>query len=168
MAFSLLRALNPASKHSGIRYALAHGHPCQGKEMLDKTVSENVAAVFAPQAGYADYFFPLFNLIIGNHYDFTLDGDEDAKGGAKGMLDYLLFPLLARKIIGDYFQDGNNQNLYYCLMTLMVALPLETTRLSVGFTLTGLLLPIVVLINFIKDLICPPEEPEISFRLPLD
>ncbi|USQ12972.1 hypothetical protein J2N86_09685 [Legionella lytica] len=41
--FSFFRALNPASCNSGVTYRFGGSDdPCQGKEMIDSLVSENI------------------------------------------------------------------------------------------------------------------------------
>ncbi len=104
---SFFRALNPRSKQSGITYARTWIHaPCKDTEIIDKTVGEHFDSLFFFQKKISEgisvtdwrdlaYFSKLkaiYRFILGTHYENWMHGLEDSKGGAKGALDYLIFP----------------------------------------------------------------------------
>ncbi len=150
MALSFFRALNPTSEDSGIVYCLAGDHPCQGLEMIDSTVFENIRAAFKKDLDYFSGLSATYNILIGHHYDLHLRGHVDSKGGSKGALDYLIFPLIARKLIADTYLDERSENGFSNALAWAVAIPLELTRFSAAIALALLLAPIVALVHIIK------------------
>ena len=83
-----------------------------------------------------------YNIIIGTHYPF--------KGqGKKGALDYLIFPLVARKLFMDAVQE--DCSIGYVFVVFLVALPLELVRHSAAIALTLLLAPIVAVKHIMPD-----------------
>lgn len=158
MALSFFRALNPTSKDSGIVYCLAGNNPCQGKEMIDSTVSENIRAAFNSDLDYFSGLSTTYNILVGNHYDLYLTGRVDSKGGSKGALDYLIFPLVARKLISDTYLNERREHGFSNALAWAVAIPLEITRFSAAIALTLLLAPIVALVHLIK--VCLPKNDE--------
>lgn len=146
---SYYRALNPNSQRSGIYYSLVKDCFFQNYEMPDKTIGEQIIAL--DKNKLLDPIM-LFQLLHGNHYDITKTGH-----GRKGLLDFLLFPLLTRKIIADLFlpkkpiQDPLMlrgiflENLLIFLVVLPVALLFECLRLFLAIALTlALWVPIVL------------------------
>lgn len=155
MALSFFRALNPTSKDSGIVYCLARGNSCQGTEMIDRTVAENVRTAFNSDLDYFSGLSATYNVLVGQHYDLYLQGRNDSKGGAKGTLDYLIFPLIARKLIADTYLDERRESGFSNALAWIVAIPLELARFSAGIALTLLLAPVIALVHLIKA--CLPK-----------
>lgn len=153
------RALNPCSKHSGISYKLAHYSPCQGKEMLDSTVTEHFNQLFEKKLEFISKLNAIYCLLVGEHYDLFLKGREDCKGGAKGLLDFAIFPLLSRKLIAETFQHQNSILEFSSLLSYCIALPLECSRFGAAFSLTLLAAPFVATIDILNHFI-EEREPE--------
>lgn len=150
MALSFFRALNPTSKESGIVYCLAGFSTCQGKEMIDHTVTENVRYAFNRNLDYFSGLDATFEILVGDHYDLYLNGN-----GAKGVLDYLIFPLVSRKLIADTYLQEKMESYIFNALAWMVAIPLELARFSAAIALTLLLAPIVAFVHLIRA--CFPE-----------
>lgn len=150
MPSSFFRALDPTSKNSGIIYSLAGSHPCQGTEMIDQTVIENIRHALNSDLGYFSALNATYNIIVGQHFDLYLQGKKNSKGGAKGVLDFLIFPLIARKLIADTYLDERSESGFANLLAWTVAIPLELARFSAAITLTLLLAPVVAIVCLIK------------------
>jgi hypothetical protein len=137
MAISFFQALNPASKNSGVLYP-SHvvDQDYLGKEIIDSTVSENISRDFAPG------FIYVFDILVGTHYSFGYLGQC-----SKGVLDYLIFPLVSRKILHEI----EDSNIFLKMLGWIIALPLEFGRFSLGTSLTLLIAPIVALANLFKS-----------------
>lgn len=178
MSLSFFQALNPLSIQSGIKYSLAKEYyraqvdiyiphikddplirsqdfPCQNQEMIDATVSESIRAAIHNDANFIEGIITTFNILIGGHYDLRLNGRNDNKGGAKGILDFLILPLLARKLIADTFLPERT-NILTNALAWTVALPIEIARFSAGIALTLLLAPVVAVVHLIKA--CMPNQ----------
>ncbi len=147
-ALSFFRALNPTSHFSGITYALAKDNPCQGTEMIDRTFVEWYALNYDDSSRAR----AIFNLLMGEHYDLFLMGRNNSIGGAKGILDFLIFPLIARKLIADFFLPERNKSPFLNILALAIAIPLEVARFSVAVALTLLIAPVVLFIDFLKSI----------------
>lgn len=130
MSFSNLSFLNPLSKDSGVKlskYAIIQRSEGADK-IQDKTVIEHCHFLCKNyiiekrrqiSVGYLDLFFTevgfIYKALTGLHYVYTnLDEPkEDGVGGigAKGILDFLIFPLVARKLLLDsLIFIGNDEN----------------------------------------------------------
>lgn len=154
---SFFRALNPTSRNSGIVYCLAGKEPCQGKEMLDATVGDNIHNAFKNNGvGFLSILETTFNIIVGDHFDLNLKGQFTNQGGAKGVLDFLIFPLLARKLIADTFLHERRGCTFANVLAWAIAIPLEVARFSAGIYLTLLLCPVVAFVNLVKAFL--PEQ----------
>jgi len=160
MALSFFRALDPTSENSGITYCLAAGSRCQGKEMLDYTVGESIANVFNRDLDFISGLHATYHMLVGTHYDIHLNGRNDNKGGAKGALDYLILPLVARKLLADsYLPERVGRDLLNAL-AWTVAIPLELARFTAAFALTLLLVPVVAIVHLIKACLPKQEQPD--------
>ena len=162
-ALSFFRALNPASANSGITYCLAKdlyfkNLPCQGQEMLDYTVGEVIQRYFDSNLGFLSGMVATFNILVGGHYDLQLIGAYDAKGGTKGVLDYLIFPLVARKLIADTYLSERQESCLLNCLAWAAAIPLEILRFGAGIALTLLLAPIVAVTTLVRSFQCQSEE----------
>jgi hypothetical protein len=150
MALPFFRALNPMSHKSGIEYALAPGHECQYNEMRDMPSSWNFSSILDPDYGYLEQLDKTYLYLIGEHYDLYIKGSKKGTfGGAKGALDYLIFPLVARKLIADTFLPERRESHFLNTMAIMVAIPLEIARFSAAFALTLLLAPVIAVLHLI-------------------
>lgn len=129
MILSNLSFLNPLSRDSGVKLSkYARIQRADGADKIqDKTVIENVHIVYksyketkeAHRArGFPDYgFFTevgfTYNALTGLHYGvYThLQESKEMGVGAKGILDFLVFPLIARKLLWDsLIFVGNDEN----------------------------------------------------------
>ena len=130
MSFSHLNFLNPLSKNSGVKlskYATIQ-HAEGADKIQDKTVIENMHLLYKDYEstkennrgrGFPDYGFSTevgftYTALTGLHYGVYLDEPkEEGVGGigAKGILDFLVFPLIARKLLWDsLIFVGNDEN----------------------------------------------------------
>lgn len=132
--------------------------PCQGKEMIDATLAESINKAIHSDFNVIEGIVATFNIIVGGHYDVNAVGRNNCKGGAKGVLDFLILPLLARKLIADTLEPDHTSRLLN-ILAWTVALPIEIARISAGLALTVLLAPIVALVHAIKD-ITPNHGPD--------
>jgi hypothetical protein len=151
MALPFFRALDPTSKKSGITYCLAYGSVHQNTEMLDVTVGESIADAFNHNLDFLFGLNATYNIIVGTHYDLYVTGQ-----GKKGMLDYLILPLVARKLIADSYLDERKNSVLVNILAWTVATPIECARFTAAFALTLLLAPIVALVHLVKA--CMPKE----------
>ncbi|MDP1603703.1 MAG: hypothetical protein Q8M03_10610 [Legionella sp.] len=163
-SLSFFRALNPSSINSGIVYCLAGNNPCQGKEMIDSTVGNNISRVFKSDLDFLSGLNATFNILVGEHFDLFLKGRHNNQGGAKGVLDFLILPLLARKLIADTYLDEQKENTFTNTLAWAIAVPIEIARFSAGIALTLLLSPIVALVHLIKACL-PTQETTETGRL---
>lgn len=172
MNFSNLSFLNPLSKDSGVKlskYAIIQ-RPEGADKIIDKTVIENCHLLYQDykhtrekhlNMGLPDYgFFTeigfTYKALTGLHHGVYTNLDEPkAVGvggiGAKGLLDFLIFPLIARKLLWDsLIFIGNDENYRWSgtmddlrkgicwtvlIPSLVFALSLEIIRLSLAATL---------------------------------
>lgn len=156
MALPFFRALDPTSEHSGIVYWLAvNNNTCKGKEMRDLTVSERIVDTFRYDLDFLSGLAATYDILIGDHYDLNLTGENYDKGGKKGALDYLIFPLVARKLIADSFSEGE-RGVLTKILALAVAVPLEIARFVAAFALMLVLVPVVALVHLVKA--CLPQQ----------
>lgn len=132
MNFSDLSFLNPLSKDSGVKlskYSKIKHQPGADK-IQDKTVIENYHIQYKnykqskehnSKVGLPDYVFSteiiyIFKVLTGLHYGVYDNLDEPKENGiggigAKGLLDFLIFPLIARKLLWDsLIFIGNDEN----------------------------------------------------------
>jgi hypothetical protein len=147
---SFFRALNPASKHSGITYCLAKDWfgqplPFQGQEMEDITVLENIRKAFNQDLSFFDAINATFDILLGNHYDRYLQGH-----GNKGALDFLILPLIARKLIADTYLTENTNSTFTNAISFVVAAPIELIRGASAVVLTAVLIPIVAVVHILR------------------
>nr|HAT8714953.1 hypothetical protein [Legionella jordanis] len=146
MAVSFFQALNPASKNSGVLYpSYVVDQDYLGQEIVDSTVSENISSV---SRAFDPGFRSVFEILVGTHYSFGYLGQC-----SKGILDYLIFPLVSRKILHEI----ENSNIFVKVLGWIIALPLEIARFTLGISLTLLIAPIVALANFFKSCFSNPE-----------
>lgn len=147
---SFFRAINPASRYSGIQYSLATGRNCNGKEMLDEYVSHNLIKALTDDLNFFEGIAATYEILVGTHYDIPIKGRDDCKGGAKGLLDYIIWPLVARKLIADSYLDERKSADIKNTVAFSIGIPLEVARFSTGFLLTGMLVPVVAMVHLLK------------------
>ena len=149
--FSFFRALNPASCNSGVTYRFGGSDdPCQGKEMIDSLVSENIYKAWNSNLDFQSALYATYDILMGDHYDLYFHGQNDCRGGSKGALDYLIFPLVARKLIADFYFETNIRVSIFNVLAWSIALPLEVTRFSAAVGLTLLLTPVIALVHLLR------------------
>jgi hypothetical protein len=71
-------------------------------------------------------------------------------------LDFLILPLIARKLIADFTSSLIGRD-SFLLPVLLIALPLEMARIVIGIAVTMALTPLVLLIHAIKIAVLNPE-----------
>lgn len=105
---------NPFSKHSGITHIVGSKNKLAGsQEISDRTIWENI--IFQIEKAKSNvgldggYAFAMLEVIIGSHYESFDVSDEEC---AKGILDLLIFPLIARKLLIDSFRFLEDENSY--------------------------------------------------------
>jgi uncharacterized protein involved in cysteine biosynthesis len=79
----------------------------------------------------------------------------------KGVLDYFLFSLVARKLISDSYLPEREKSFCTNLLAWLVAIPLELIRFSTAIVLTFFLAPIVALGRFIESYFMKSDVAEI-------
>jgi len=129
------RSIDPTSEESGIKYSLWPGH--NGQEMMDQLPMDYLKE--ALKRDHPSLFIRLmdtYEAIVGSH------GGFGSTHGCKGFLDFLIFPLIARKIIGDTLSEGTGSPI--CI-GLPIAIGLELIRFALALTLTGALSPFVAI-----------------------
>lgn len=134
---SFFHALNPASKHSGLMLG--------AREILDSTVGERIAYTWNHNSDFISAIKTTFDILVGKHYSPFLR--PPAESSAKGVLDYLILPLLARKLIADTYLEERKECHLTNLMAWTLAIPLEFLRFSAGVALTLISAPIVALVK---------------------
>lgn len=156
MSSSFFHALNPVKKNSGITYCLLKPHhPLQGKEMLDATVGSSIHTAFKSDLNFLSGLNATFNILVGEHFDLSGKGSS-----AKGVLDFLILPLLARKLIADTCLPERQGITFINALAFAIAAPIEIARFGAGIALTLLLSPIVALVHLIKA--CLPKQEHIG------
>lgn len=150
MPLSFFRALNPVSENSGTTYSRGSNYPCENREMLDLSVAQRINNAFQNDYYLLSALVSTYESIIGCHYDLYLRGGVNARGGSKGVLDFLIFPLIARKLIADHWLPENWNNIFLKLLVWVIGFPIETIRVLTGIVLTIVLSPFVLLIHSIK------------------
>lgn len=154
MSLSFFRALNPISENSGIVYSLAPDYDCHRQEMLDVSVWESIRNAFNKDLGYLEGLQATYNILVGEHYDLKLKGKDGAgngpMGGAKGILDFFILPLVARKLIADTFLDERQDSDFVNALAWIIAIPIEIVRFGAGVALTLLLAPVVAIVHLLR------------------
>lgn len=153
MAVSFFQSLNPASENSGVLYpSYVADEDYLGQEIIDRTVSENISYIseqFNPGFRY------VFEILVGAHYSFGYLGQC-----SKGILDYLIFPLVSRKIL----HETEESNIFVKTLAWSIALPLELGRFSLAIGLTLLVAPIIKIINLCTTSGCLSQDEVNSSR----
>jgi hypothetical protein len=128
---NFLNFLNPLSQDSGVKFSkyTKIEHLEGANKIQDKTVIENYHIQYkiyqqarehnskvggGPDYGFFTEINYIFKVLTGVHYGVYLnEPKEDGIGGigGKGILDFLIFPLIARKLLWDsLIFIGNDEN----------------------------------------------------------
>lgn len=117
-----------------------YGHPSVAAQ---KTVFEQVMTAF-----FRPYLIP---IMIGSELHALHKHNHQT--GIKGVLDYLVFPLLARKLISDTYLDHRKNTPIINAVAWAIAIPLEVIRHSLGLALTIALTPVAAFVHLLRNLI---------------
>lgn len=168
------QALNPTAKKSGIS-AYYDDHPHEhwagnldlasphGVEIIDQTVRESISAAYHRNLGFFSGIKATYEIIKGNHFipltpkdeedeEFSSQEDHPIKKSSKGVLDYLIFPLIARVIFYDDERRKAEDEQPSLIDTIAAAIALvaEVIRLSAGVALTIIVIPIIAITHIIR------------------
>ena len=141
MKLSFLQSLDPTTKNSGLTNKHVTDNSIFNPQKTDLTVTENLSAFGDDLDLWSDLCMP-FHLLVGSHYS---NSPYNEYFGAKGLLDYLIFPLLARKLIMDTYLESRKDCYLVNTLAWLIALPLEAIRLGIGLAITVLLAPVIAL-----------------------
>lgn len=147
---SLFSSLNPCSKSSGLKI--------NGSEIEDKLVDACIQYAWNKKLNFCPAIVETFHIIIGNHYR-----SDTSSYYSKGLLDFLIFPLIARKInfeinnkfytdINELGQDYENNDSGRALIpVILVIIFLEVPRLVIGVALTILAIPFIAIAHCFRN-----------------
>jgi hypothetical protein len=159
LKLSFWRALNPCSQNSGIIYSLT---PKKSKyratEMMDVTITQSIENAFYNGRGIIAGIWRTFDVLMGDHYDLRIKGY-----GKKGVLDVLIFPLLARRLLADCFLPERKFAIVKNICAFIIGISLELLRGLCAIIVTLILLPIIIAVESGKHCIPPTK---ISFTPP--
>ena len=145
---SFFQALDPTSDKSGICYREGE-ISIAGEELVDVTVSATIdAAIKNEDLHFLRAIWTTFNIIYGDHYHNRLLSDPESKP-YKGALDFFIFPLIARKLIGDTFLEDRENDFLLNIAAWSIAIPLEIARLGASLALAIILIPVVLLVHVV-------------------
>lgn len=125
-------------------------YPCYGQLMIDATVDKNIKRYLDQDLNLIEAIHATFEIILGEHYDRHLKNLNNPFGGAKGVLDFTILPLLARKLWADTNLEQRKGLSIANLISWAIAIPIEVARVSVAGLLTGALLPVITLVHLLK------------------
>ena len=145
---SFFTAFDPESKNSGYKDS-------RDQPIYDITVREQVIKHFVEDMTFFQRVSSTYDIILGKHYDINIDNKTDSEEmGRKGALDYLILPLLSRKLMHDGYKPAKGITLANVSL-LAIALTIEAARVGTAFALTALLIPVIALVHALKDYLCP-------------
>ena len=159
------RALRPTSWRSNIACSwVAKDKAWQDTNISDRLVTEGIEEAFDENLDFLLGLEATFDILVGCHYpEDTLTG-LICDTGSKGVLDFLIFPLLARKLITDTRLNERDESYFINALAWTAAIPLEIMRLTAGIALTLLLAPIVAIVTLIRA--CLPGKKDDSVLPP--
>lgn len=162
MTSHFFQALNPAAFDSGVKiYPPAEYSqitPLKGFEVIDETVSEHITNLWQHDLSLIQGILATFNALVGTHYGKEKTANEHQILGKKGVLDYTILPLLARKLITDLSSPESKNHPLKTIAVYAIAAPIEIGRFAVATGLTLLLAPLVTIVHFIKAFLPKPEQ----------
>ncbi|KTD74826.1 hypothetical protein [Legionella waltersii] len=177
------KVLNPTSKSSGIRYRNKPMlHVLMSEEIPDLLTHEFIQLQWNRDLCWYETIDATYTCLVGDHYDHPpsasqktvfeqimtaffrpyliplIVGSEihavyNRKTGVKGALDFLIFPLIARKLIADTWLEERQNTPIINAIAWAIAIPLEVLRHSLAIALTIAIIPIVSLIHLFRSLI---------------
>lgn len=177
------KALNPLSKSSGINYRNKPLlHVLMSEEIPDLLTHEFIKLQWNRDLCWYETIDATYACLVGDHYDHpppasqknlfeqimtvffrpylipVIVGSEihavyTRKTGVKGALDFLIFPLVARKLIADTWLEERKNTPIINGIAWAIAIPLEVLRHSLAIALTIAMIPIVSLIHIFRRLI---------------
>lgn len=161
------------SPDSGIKYLMSYPirDSLLDKEMRDELVWEKIKQNWDRPLTFFQRIKESFDIIMGDHYDQNLNGH-----GSKGLLDFLILPLLSRKLLylylstfkfrkddDPYFPPSyaeylrNLSNSFWFIFTSFIGAPIlgivssiELARVVLSTAITVLSLPVITGIHFLK------------------
>ncbi|WP_157010244.1 hypothetical protein [Legionella fallonii] len=157
-------------------------HILMPEEMPDLLSHEIIELKWSEDLSWYETIDATYLCIVGDHYDHpsvapqknifeqvmtaffrpylipVMIGSEvyavyNRKTGIKGILDYLIFPLLARKLIADTWSEERKNTPIINALAWAVAIPLEVARHSIALALTIAVSPLVILVHLLRNLI---------------
>ncbi len=147
---SFFRSLNPFSSKSGVYYpSYSVDETLNGKEIVDRTLSEVTSSWKLSEIDISS----VFDFLIGHHYTMGYYCIT-----SKGLLDFLIFPLISRKLL----HEADNTNFLFQILAYSIALPLEVARFGTAVALTLIATPLVLLINLFQTCASQNESPSIA------
>ncbi|MFA6303802.1 MAG: hypothetical protein WC627_11830 [Legionella sp.] len=173
MSGTFFRSLNPNSKSTGLfklekkkkQDFYGPSHYLSNTEIIDVTLMEELKKVIKMnKLNFFDGLVATFRIIYGAHYDVD---NCLAYDGQKGVLDFLLFPLISRALQHHTMSVElahpkagwnstrslrNPGEAISNLLMFSIVFSLEAARFSAALALTLLLIPVVTIIHCIKYL----------------
>lgn len=176
-------ALNPLSKSSGINYRNKPLlHVLLPEEIPDLLAHEIIELQWERDLSWYETLDATYLCLIGDHYDHpssapqktwfeqimtaffrpymvpVLVGSEihavyNRKTGIKGALDFLIFPLIARKLIADTWLEERKNTPVINAIAWAIAIPLEVLRHSLALALTIAIIPVIALVHIFRSII---------------
>ena len=149
-------ALDPTSTESGIACSwVAKDKAWQDTNISDRLVTEEIEEAFDENLDFLLGLEATFNILVGCHYPEDSLTDLTCDTGSKGVLDFLIFPLLARKLIAGTLVSEQNESHLINALAWTAAIPLEIMRFTAGIALTLLLAPIVAIVTLTRAVLPP-------------
>lgn len=177
-------ALNPCSKNAGLQIKAEVSDKTiffDGKDLtLYESLENKIHSFLSVKRGLTtDYFanvFHMMSLVGGEHHPAldaailrrSLDSENEILGhgffhndeiGSKGLLDFLIFPLLARKLMADTFLESREDAYLFNVLAWVIAVPLEIMRDVAVVSLTLFLaLTVAPLVTIVQQFIAPNKD----------
>lgn len=167
MALPFFRALNPTKTCSGIQYYYWEEDRSyverNKQEIADKCISEVIQEcldrrrVSWHKQGVLDDLHSIHKVLCGQHYQRDTPWVLGRDNFSKGLLDYFIFPLIARKLIADTYLNERERYHFTNALAWMIAVPLEVARISIVLSLILLAAPVVAIVNLIERCQSKPD-----------
>lgn len=177
---TFFRALNPLSKHSGINSLHSSMLSFSSRELRDALAHETIKFQWEKDLFWYETIDATYACLIGEHYENTVTHPKKSlfekiisvvikpqiifvfiaeelylstkkQQGSKGVLDFLIFPLLSRKLISDARSEERKNTPIINALALAIAIPLEVLRHSLALALTLSLAPLVFFIHSMRS-----------------
>lgn len=177
---TFFRALNPLSKRSGINSLHNSMFSFSSSELRDSLAHETIKIQWEKDLFWYETIDATYMCLIGDHYEntdvhpkkslfekiisvvirpqiiFVFIAEElylstKKQQGSKGVLDFLIFPLLSRKLISDARSEERKNTPIINALALAIAIPLEVLRHSLALALALSLAPLVLFIHSMRS-----------------